>query len=324
MAKFFEKYTGFLRSLKINYLIYNLSQYSKLKANKSLYKKYGLKKSVFRSISNADFKNLPDELPWLDKKNVSNEDIRLNPAFKSFSSDWQDQMLKWRENGYIILKQFITEDKVNNINQEIKTLLNKGTLSFNYTNKKIMQAMQVSNQLKAIAHDPQLNNYLSFILGRKVIPYHSINFIQGSEQHAHSDSIHMTTFPTGNLIAVWLALEDIDENNGPLFYYPGSHQLPYIMNEDYDHGGNFFQLGKFAYERYEERIGRMIEKKKLKKSYFHAKAGDILIWHANLIHGGDPIKDVQRSRNSMVVHYFGEEVICYHEITQRPAILDVN
>ena len=31
------------------------------------------------------------------------------------------------------------------------------------------------------------------------------------------------------MCGVWVALEDITEDNGPLHYYPGSHRLP-----DYD------------------------------------------------------------------------------------------
>ena len=33
---------------------------------------------------------------------------------------------------------------------------------------------------------------------------------------------------------MWVALEDIDEGSGPVFYLPGSHRLPYVMTEDLD------------------------------------------------------------------------------------------
>ena len=32
--------------------------------------------------------------------------------------------------------------------------------------------------------------------------------------------------PEGFMCGVWVALEDMDMDNGPLVYYPGSHQLP--------------------------------------------------------------------------------------------------
>ncbi|GAC1370573.1 MAG: hypothetical protein NVSMB30_09360 [Hymenobacter sp.] len=39
------------------------------------------------------------------------------------------------------------------------------------------------------------------------------------------------------------------------------------------------------------------------------------------MHGGEPHLDKARTRQSMVFHYFSRAHICYHEITQRPALL---
>jgi hypothetical protein len=34
-----------------------------------------------------------------------------------------------------------------------------------------------------------------------------------------------------------------------------------------------------------------------------AKKGDVLIWHADLMHGGAPIEDPKRTRKSLVAHF---------------------
>ncbi len=59
----------------------------------------------------------------------------------------------------------------------------------------------------------------------------------------------------------------------------------------------------------------------MEKQVFTAKKGDLLIWHANLMHGGEPHTNKEKTRKSMVFHYFNENYICYHEITQRPALI---
>ena len=64
-------------------------------------------------------------------------------------------------------------------------------------------------------------------MDKNVELFQSINFIEGSQQRTHSDSIHMTTFPYGNLIAVWVALEDINEYAGRFFVCPKSHLFDY-------------------------------------------------------------------------------------------------
>ena len=159
-------------------------------------------------------------------------------------------------------------------------------------------------------------------MGKKVLPFHTIHFIEGSEQKAHSDSIHMTTEPEGYLTAAWVALEDTHAGNGPLFYYPGSHRLPYVMTTDYDSGNTALTIGKNIYKKYEDKMQEVIESNNLKKEHFFAKKGDVLIWHANLLHGGEAITQQGTTRKSMVAHYFCEGVICYHEISQRPALID--
>jgi ectoine hydroxylase-related dioxygenase (phytanoyl-CoA dioxygenase family) len=131
----------------------------------------------------------------------------------------------------------------------------------------------------------------------------------------------MSTYPDGNLIAAWVALEDISFEQGPLHYYRSSHVLPYVMNEDYNHGGNGMLLGKKPYDFYEQKIEQLVTSKNLQKQVFEAKKGDVFVWHANLLHGGEPHLNKKLSRKSMVFHYYADKAICFHEITQRPAFM---
>jgi len=184
-----------------------------------------------------------------------------------------------------------------------------------------MFANRISATIRAITYDQRLTDLLSFLLDKEVVPFQTINFVHGSNQRAHSDSIHMTTYPLGYLIAVWIALEDTNPDNGPLFYYPGSHRLPYLLNSDFNEGTTLLTLGKKNYGDYEDRIAEVIGEKQLTKEIFLARKGDILIWHANLIHGGMPVNNPTLTRKSMVIHYYAKDVIKYHEITERPSLL---
>jgi ectoine hydroxylase-related dioxygenase (phytanoyl-CoA dioxygenase family) len=111
-------------------------------------------------------------------------------------------------------------------------------------------------------------------------------------------------------------------NNGPLHYYPGSHKLPYYLNSDYDNEGNYYMIGDKDYTQYEKMLEEKIIEHKIEKKIFTAKKGDVLIWHANLMHGGEPHIDKERTRKSMVFHYFNMNCVCYHEITQRPSLIN--
>jgi len=310
----------FLRNLKITSIVYNLFHYRQLMHNAKGYKTYGIRRPLFWSISSKDFSGTSFQLPWLDQANAKAA-LEKNDTLHTFSETTQEQLKQWPDNGYLILKNCFSTEEVDAINDELDLLLEQKKVHFRYNNRKIMFSMYASKLMHRVATDKRITDVMQFILQMPVVAFQSINFFRGSEQKAHSDSIHMTTFPPGYLIAAWIALEDVDSNNGPLFYLPGSHKLPYLLNDTYKHGGGKLILGSEAYEKYEVHLAEEIQRTTFSEKEFHAKKGDVLIWHANLLHGGKAILDEKSTRKSMVVHFYGEDVIKYHEITQRPSLI---
>ena len=62
--------------------------------------------------------------------------------------------------------------------------------------------------------------------------------------------------------------------------------------------GDYQEYGKIL-----ETTLRMCEERGLETKTFMAKKGDVLIWHADLMHGGAPIQDLERTRKSLVAHF---------------------
>jgi hypothetical protein len=321
LNQIFKKYTGVLRQFKGVYVLNNLLNGKKLAHNKELYAKYGLKKSIYAPIGKADFIPPHPDIPWLDRPDAL-QALERHPQFKEWSVSIQTELRRFVTDGYLILKNFFADENVDRLNEEIDQLLQDKSIDFNYTGRKVMESYRVSPMADTFFRNRQLLKLLQFIMGKPVIPFQTINFIRGSEQQAHSDSIHMTTEPQAYLIAVWIALEDIGPEQGPLEYYPGSHRLPFISTRDYPSGNTRWTIGKESNKRYEEKVAQVVETHQLASQTFLAKKGDILIWHANLIHGGQAISQAGATRKSMVAHYFCEGVICYHEMSQRPALIE--
>jgi ectoine hydroxylase len=307
-----------LKKYKFLHWVYNLMHYKSLSHNKAAYRKYAIHKPVIASISSRDF---PDKTSraWLDLGH-SRQLVPGKPGLLSFPPSIQQQLTDWSDKGFLIWKKYFNASTVDAIQSAVDDLVRRQKLHPTHDNK-LLFANRHSDLIRKITFNQQLTDLLGFILDREVVPFQTINFLYGSNQRAHSDSIHMTTYPLGYLIAVWIALEDTSPDNGPLFYYPGSHRLPYLLNSDFNEGGTAFQLGKNDYVDYEDRIAQQIEEKSLHPEVFLAKKGDLLIWHANLIHGGMPVKDPALTRKSMVIHYYAKDVIKYHEITERPSLL---
>lgn len=132
-------------------------------------------------------------------------------------------------------------------------------------------------------------------------PFQTINFPYGTQQRLHADTIHFNTEPFGLMCGVWLALEDVAEDQGPLVYYPDSHKLPEMNFEDLGlvpQGPNF--------DEYSVKIKQVVKEKCGTPSYGILKKGQAVIWAANLIHGGS-IRKSNKTRLSQVTHYLFED-----------------
>jgi hypothetical protein len=179
-------------------------------------------------------------------------------------------------------------------------------------NLRVQDAWQRVPEVKQIACNPTVLKLLSDLYGRRAFPFQTLNFPVGTQQHFHTDSVHFSSEPERFMAGVWLAFEDIDSDNGPLIYYPGSHKLPVFTNEHIGANPDWLAPNPYAhYPRYEKAWEQIVDALELKPLYFHAKKGQALIWAANLLHGGAAQKDLKRTRYSQVTHYYFENC-CYY------------
>ncbi len=320
LQRIFGKYTGWLRRFKAVYVINNWLNRDKLAYNKERYQALGINRSIYAPIGHNSFNKSLENIPWLDQPNAL-EKLGQNPSFQAANLDMKAALRKFIEEGFLLLPGFFSMNRVETLNQEVDRLLKKSQVDFNYTGRKIMDAHVYSDIVNSFFKDAELLKWLGFLLGTKPIPFQTINFIRGSEQRAHSDSIHMSTEPRGYLTAAWVALEEIGPEQGPLVYYPASHRLPYTTISDYPSGNSRYLIGAHSNKNYEDHVASLIEQHGLQARPFHAKPGDVFIWHANLLHGGSAIQRAGATRRSMVAHYFGQGAICFHEMSQRPALI---
>ncbi len=322
LARLFEKYTGFVRNLKAVYVLNNVLNAPRLARNRRFFEKMGLRKSIFAPVGHRDFsKAKRGERPWLDAPDALQK-LTQHVDYQSFTPEIQEQLRHFVTDGYLVLRGFFSEKDVADLNAEVEKLRTEGRAGFNYTGRKIFNIHESSPVSDVrFFRSSELLRLLEFIFQKPAVPFQTLHFIEGSEQRPHSDLIHMTTEPEGFLLAAWTALEAVGRENGTLVFWPGSHRLPFVSTEDYDSGNTFFTIGDESNRRYEDKIESVLREKGLEPRFFEGRAGDVFVWHANLIHAGSPILKKGSTRRSMVAHYFADGVLCYHEMTQRPAIL---
>jgi hypothetical protein len=171
---------------------------------------------------------------------------------------------------------------------------------------RVEEGWKKNESVRRIASNPVMINLLSELYGRRAFAFQTLNFPVGTQQHVHADLVHFCARPPHLMCGVWVALEDVRKEAGPLIYYPGSHRWPVILPETI---GLPRASGSNPYEHYhllEEAWEAEIEKRDAKPVAFLAKKGEALIWDANLWHGGGPHTDRSLTRHSQVTHYFFE------------------
>jgi len=168
---------------------------------------------------------------------------------------------------------------------------------------RLQDAWKLDDAVKRIACNQHILSLLSAIYGRRAWPFQTLNFPVSTQQHVHSDCVHFSSIPERFMCGVWVALENVREDAGPLLYYPGSHRWPILYNEMIG-----FRVGRsdgaIDQSIYEQTWRALVEASKIEARYFTPKKGRALVWSANLLHGGSRQKNPEITRWSQVTHYF--------------------
>lgn len=176
--------------------------------------------------------------------------------------------------------------------------------------RRIQDAWQFDDDVKAIAANRSIIDLLTRLYGRAAFPFQTLNFPVGTQQGAHSDMVHFSSQPEKFMCGVWLAMEDVSPDAGPLFYFSGSHRWPVMSNSLVGRRGAKASLAS-AQDPFENAWSALCKAAGASPEPFLARKGQALIWCANLLHGGSPQNDPRLTRWSQVTHYYFDDCIYY-------------
>jgi phytanoyl-CoA hydroxylase len=236
-----------------------------------------------------------------------------------------EQRAFWDANGFLVLPGHFSRERIDAVNNHIgqlwqesrtarretvvdifigtprekRTHLSEAPLEARLTPHKLNDLYLESDVIRQIVLEERLASVLEEVLEGPPLVCNSLNLEFGSQQRDHTDSLYMTA-PVGlYLAASWIALEDGSPDSGPLRYYAGSHKIPPFL----------FSTGAITavdaeMPRYYEYMQRELARREIKAETFVPKIGDVFIWHSQLYHGGEPIKNASLTRRSLVTHYW--------------------
>lgn len=149
--------------------------------------------------------------------------------------------------------------------------------SLGIAGRQILQSEEVNKALGEVSKSSE------FIMWQNML------FDKSTGTIDHIDSWYLDTNPYGNLLAAWIALEDIDGEGGSFHIYPKSHL---------DESKEWIGLDHDSFRNWSIKQGKSYKKKSIM-----LKKGDLLIWHPMLLHGSSLQKKVGKSRKSITAHY---------------------
>ena len=245
-----------------------------------------------------------------------------SPLFPALKAEWGLTSEEERiandlyEKGYAVF-DFPDSDLDNRIDRIQQHLGPRYDVDFTITEsnktageRRIQDAWKFDEDVRALAANQVVIDLLSKLYGRKAFPFQTLNFPVGTQQDAHSDSVHFSSLPERFMCGVWLAMEDIGPDAGPLFYYPGSHRWPIMTNALIGRRGYGSDLSS-AQDPYGPAWRALCDIHGAREGGFLARKGQALIWGANLLHGGSRQNDLTLTRWSQVTHYYFDDCIYY-------------
>jgi ectoine hydroxylase-related dioxygenase (phytanoyl-CoA dioxygenase family) len=135
---------------------------------------------------------------------------------------------------------------------------------------------------------------------------------------AHQDNFYNRASPSDGIVAVWIALEDVDQENGALAVFPGSHKGGLVeARRDWLYLlGRSPDVAKSLLRRLVPSLQKGPDDSSVIERFVHAKsdanieprtlamkAGSVAFMHGDLIHYSHPNRTAGRFRHSLLANY---------------------
>jgi ectoine hydroxylase-related dioxygenase (phytanoyl-CoA dioxygenase family) len=157
-----------------------------------------------------------------------------------------------------------------------------------------------------------MNDLLDELIGEPMGVSLNLTGVVSTERNWHQDDYLNPALVSGWYAAAWFAVGDIDPDSGPFQYVPGSHRWPVLRRDRVLRFLSPEERASSQWPRYTERfldqvLGEEIVRRGAKVETLLGEKGDVLIWHARLVHRGSLPKVPGTVRRSFIAHYTGRD-----------------
>lgn len=159
--------------------------------------------------------------------------------------------------------------------------------------------------LQAVSHEGFMP-WVARLLDEAPVLMQSQWFRFGSAKGTHADYVYYPIAQPLVTLTVWIAVDAVDADNGPLYVVPGSHRLPAHV---FDRGELLWPHGEDLQHMrdYHAAMDAACAARGLAPLALPAEPGDAVLLHPRLAHGARGAADPGRTRRSLVLHLAGPQ-----------------
>jgi non-heme Fe2+,alpha-ketoglutarate-dependent halogenase len=210
----------------------------------------------------------------------------------------EEQKAFYQKKGYLVgLPPIYTSEEMRQMNVELPNLMT--LLRPDETAKDIREWHETSLYLYDICMNPKIHDLVEGILGPNFYLWASSFFIKEPFSKAtvgwHQDAYYWPMKPHHS-VTVWLAFDDVDEENGGMKIIPGSHLAGLLQHKRQDKTDSIITL--------ELESGTFREADAVQ---FKLKAGQVTLHDDRAAHGS-PANPSSRRRAGLTIRYSGTDV----------------
>lgn len=259
-----------------------------------------------------------DDPPWFDSDSASRR------VTKELKDPWaRGKVVELIEQGFTIIESGIALEICDQAAVEFLNWKkrNEHALSkFREADGRLMRIINFHQTLPVLKTLFSRNRSLAlqdYLFKKETALYTSLFYEQGSAQPIHRDIPLFWTYPGFMYFGMWIALEDTDDENGPLEVIPGGHRIGLIDRgaiaaQRFNEPMTIPPMSNELWIDYQDEVARRVVEKRLTKKKIYVKKGDVILWHPLAPHGGASINDPSRTRLSFVLHTTPKGVPVFH------------
>ena len=250
----------------------------------------------------------------------------MQPNYRNVMYDRKNILEEWVKNGYVNIPVF-TEEEISNIRKEGKRLLVERDPDWEKHGLEGSQPYRLPHTesviFEKLIRDKRIHELV------KLFMCNDLNLSECDLQVTQTwmyfkppgelgRDVHQNIFYThsnwGGILNTSIAIDDSDEENGCVYYYPGSHKdkitypIPDVLKDEERMKTNPSQWGNergkpiFVPGTYVD--GKWVDK--YPKVYQPVKAGSVTFIHSHVLHGSDDNKSTDKWRMAFLTGWINK------------------